>query len=305
MKASPRDWLLLACLGLIWGASFPTTRVATEAFEPLSLAALRLVIGAAALGFVLIMRGEWLPPLSERRFWLFAIGGAIFTNAAPFTLLSWAQRHVDSGLAGVAVATVPLFVLPLAHVFVAGERMTWRKIVGFLIGFTGIVVLIGPDVLAGIGGEATIALAQLACIATAFCYASGSIIAKKAPQLGLLRFGAASLILAALMMTPAALIAEGAPDITASTSGLIAVLYLGLIPTGLATVFLLTVINSAGPSFLSLVNYQVPIWAVIFGATFLGERVGWELGAALLLIFVGLAIGQGLVGMRRRGHAQG
>ncbi|MEM6904361.1 MAG: DMT family transporter [Pseudomonadota bacterium] len=304
MKASPRDWFLLATLGVIWGAAFPVTRVAVVDFEPFTLTAGRLAIGALALAVVLALRGEGLPGLRERRFWLFAIGAAVMTNALPFTLLSWAQRHVDASFAGVAVATVPLFVLPLAHVFVAGERMSLRKVLGFLLGFVGIVVLIGPDLSAFEVASPVLVLAQIACLGVAFCYASGSIIAKLAPQLGLLRFACASLVLATAMSLPLALVAEGLPA-SPSLEGLAAMAYLGLVPTGLAQVLLLSVIASAGPSFLSLVNYQVPVWAVLGSVIFLGEALNPRLGLALAIIFAGLAISQNLVGLRRGGHARG
>ncbi|MEL6479235.1 MAG: DMT family transporter [Pseudomonadota bacterium] len=304
MKATPRDWMMLAALGLIWGAAFPVTGVATEDFGTLTLSATRLLIGALALLAVLVIRRVSLPALSERRFWAFALAAGIVTNALPFTLLSWAQRHVDAGFAGVAVATVPLFVLPLAHVFVEGERMTWRKVMGFGLGFVGIVVLIGPQVLAGLGGSVVLILAQLACLGTAFCYASGSIIAKRAPQLGLLQFGAAGLLLGAAIALPLALMAEGMPALP-SARGAVAMLYLGLVPTGVATILLLAVIASAGPSFLSLVNYQVPVWAVLLSVVFLGEAPSARLGLALVIIFLGLAVSQGMVGLRRGGHARG
>lgn len=305
MKATLKDWLLLAALGLIWGAAFPATRLATADFAPLTLAGLRLGIGALALGCVLLISRQALPALSERRFWVFALGAAIMTNSMPFTLLSWAQRHIDSGFAGVAVATVPLFVLPMAHLLIPGETMTWRKTIGFLLGFVGIVILIGPDVLSGIGANATLLLAQLACLGTAFCYASGSILAKRAPDRGLLPFGAAALILAACISLPLALVVEGLPTTAPSLPGLASIVYLGLVPTGLAMVMLLMVIASAGPSFLSMVNYQVPIWAVLFGVLFLAEEPSSRLWIAMAVIFFGLAISQGLVGLRRGGHARG
>ncbi|MBY8974931.1 DMT family transporter [Rhodobacteraceae bacterium NNCM2] len=308
MKATPRDWFLLCSLGLIWGASFMATSIATRDFDVLMLTAFRLTIGAIALSVLLVLRGEWLPGFStgqERRFWLFALASAMVTNAFPFTFLSFAQRYVDSSFAGVSVASVPLFVLPMAHFLVPGEVMTWRRTIGFLLGFVGILVLLGFETLLEIGGNATMMLAQLACVATAFCYASGSIIAKRAPNLGLIRFGAAALILGALIVMPAALLIEGVPPALPSPLGMAAIAYLGLVPTGLAMVMLLMVIASAGPSFMSLVNYQVPVWAVLFGVLLLGEEPSPRLGIAVVLIFAGLAISQGLVGLRRGGHARG
>jgi drug/metabolite transporter (DMT)-like permease len=123
--------------------------------------------------------------------------------------------------------------------------------------------------------------------------------------MGHLRFGAAALTLAACMALPVAVAVEEPFGTVPGWQAAAALLYLGLVPTALATLMLLTVINSAGPGFFSLVNYQVPVWAVIFGAAVWGEEPGPRLALALVLIAAGLAIAQGLVGLRRGGHARG
>ena len=309
MQATPRDWALLIGLGMIWGASFMATKVATGDFTPLSLAGLRVTLAAATLALVLRLNGQWLPGIAtgqERLFWLAATGMAFFSNALPFTALAWGQRHIDSGLAGVFMATVPLFVLPLGARFVPGERLTARKAGGFVLGFAGVLVLIGPAALAGLGtGPPLALLAQGACLAAAFGYASGSIVSKRAPQMGLLRFGTAGLILAACMTLPAAFVLEDPRAAAPGWASLAALVYLGLVPTALATLMLLTVIGSAGPGFLSLVNYLVPVWAVVFGWAVLGETPSPRLGLALVLIMAGLALAQARLGLRRGGHARG
>lgn len=300
---------MLLALGVIWGAAFMATKIATGDFGPFSLAGLRLGIAAVVLSLVLVSRGERLPGLAsrdERWFWAAALAVAILSNSLPFGLLAWAQRHIDSGLAGVFMATVPLFVLPLGHFFVPGETMTMRKLAGFGLGFVGILVLIGPDALSGLGGGGGLGLlAQAACLGTAMGYASGSIVAKRAPPLGLLRFGTAALILAATISLPLAFLMEEPLSSIPSTEGALSILYLGLVPTALATLLLLSVIGSAGPGFLSLVNYQVPVWAVLFGALLLGESPSPRLGIALALILTGLALAQGVLGLRRGAHARG
>jgi len=309
MAATARDWGLLTALGMIWGASFMSTKVATADFTPLTLSGLRLTLAAATLAAVLRASGAWLPGFAtrqERLFWLAAAGVAFFSNAMPFTMLAWGQRHIDSGLAGVFMATVPLFVLPLGAWFVPGEALSLRKAAGFLLGFAGVLVLIGPAALAGLGtGPALTLLAQGACLAAAFGYAAGSILSKRAPQLGLLRFAAASLILAAAMTLPMAVLLEAPLASRPTLWGTLALAYLGLVPTALAMVMLLSVIGSAGPGFLSMVNYQVPVWAVLFGAVVLGEVPSPRLGLALVLILAGLGIAQNLLGLRRGGHARG
>jgi drug/metabolite transporter (DMT)-like permease len=135
-------WLLLALLGLIWGASFLGVAKALTGFGPFWVSAIRISLAAAILLAVTFASGQGLPPGGSahgRRIWLCAAGMAVFSNALPFTLLSWGQSHVSSGYAGITMAVVPLLVLPLAHVFVPGERMTPRKAAGFAVGFAGVV----------------------------------------------------------------------------------------------------------------------------------------------------------------------
>jgi drug/metabolite transporter (DMT)-like permease len=310
MRPTPRDWLLLAGLGFVWGASFMATKIATADFPPLTLAGGRLAVAAATLLAVLALRGGGLPGFAsaeERGFWRHAVAVAFLSNALPFSLLAWGQRHIDSSLAGVLMATVPLFVLPLAHQFVPGERMTRRRIAGFALGFAGVVVLVGPAATAALSGPADgpAALAVGACLATALCYASGSIVAKRAPQLGLVRFAAAALMIATAMVVPLAFALESPLSLRPSAETAAAVVYLGLVPTALATVMVLTLIRSAGPGFYTTVNYQIPLWSVVLGALALGESPEPRLGLALVLILAGVAVAQNLVGLRRGGHARG
>ncbi len=309
MTPTPRDWLLLFGLGVIWGAAFMATKLATADFAPLTIAGLRLGVAAITLTTVMWLRGSRFPGVTtprERTFWLAALAVGILANVVPFTTLSWAQRHIDSGLAAVLMTTMPLIILPLGHFFVPGERITLRRVIGFLIGFAGVGVLIGPDAFRSLGAGGSVAvLAQVSCFLAAFGYASGSIVAKLAPQLGPVRFGAASLILAALIAVPLALALESPFALAPSLTGMAAVFYLGLVPTALATVMLLTVIGTAGPSFLSLVNYQVPLWAVVFGVTFLGETPSPRLGIALVMMLLALTVAQSRLGLRRGGHVKG
>ena len=309
MTPTRRDWVLLFGLGVIWGAAFMATKLATVDFAPLSIAGLRLGIAAVTLTTVMLLRGSRFPGFAtplERKFWLAALAVGILANVIPFTTLSWAQRHIDSGLAGVLMTTMPLVILPLGHFLVPGEQITLRKLIGFLIGFAGVGVLIGPDVFLSIGSGSSVALlAQASCLVVVLGYATGAIIAKRAPQVGPLRFGSAVLILASLIAVPLALMLESPFSVAPSLTGMAAILYLGLVPTALATVLLMTLIGSAGPGFLSMVNYQVPLWAVVFGVVFLGETPSPRLGVALVMILFALAVAQSRLGLRRGGHVKG
>lgn len=296
---TPLAWLLLLLLGLTWGGSFLGIATALTGFGPLTIAAARIGIAAVILTGIALVSGAGLPPWSThvgRRIWLHCLGMGVCSNTLPFALLSWGQQRVSSGFAGITMAVVPLLVLPLAHVFVPGERMTPRKAAGFAIGFFGVVLLIGQG---GEGGAEAVGLARLACVAASCSYAVGAIITRLAPPGPTVSFGAAGLLVAAAISIPLALGVEGWPA-SPPLPALVGVLYLGIFPTALATIALVYVVQSAGPSFMSLVNYQVPVWAVILGLVVLDEKLPPQFLGALGLILLGLAVSQLRVPRRRR-----
>lgn len=293
---TPLAWFLLVALGLIWGGSFLGIAKALTGFGPLGIAACRIGIAATILTGIVLATGQGLPPAGTatgRRIWLHCIGMGVFSNALPFALLAWGQERVSSGFAGISMAVVPLLVLPLAHVFVPGERLTLRKSAGFAVGFVGVALL----VLHGEGGSGeSAALGRLACVAASASYAIGAIVTRLAPPGPTVSFGAAALLVASCISIPLALLVEGWPA-SPPPAALLGVLYLGIFPTALATIALVYVVQSAGPSFMSLVNYQVPVWAVILGLVFLDEELPPQFLGALALILAGLAVSQ--LGRRR------
>lgn len=267
--------------------------IALEGVGPLTVVAARLCLGALFLIGLSFAVGVRLPRFSGAgagRLWLFILAMAVFSNAVPFAFLTWGQKVVPSGFAGVCMAVVPLFILPLAHVFVPGERMTLRRLVGFLTGTLGVMVLIGPGALASTGEDYE-ALAKLACVGAAGCYALGSIFTRLCPEVNRMSLATAVLLLAAVFFTPYALLTEGRPPMPESAS-FWSLLYLGILPTGVAQILLVQVIRDAGPVFMSLVNYQVPIWSVVFGAVVLNEALPTSLFLGLTLILAGVALSQ-------------
>lgn len=271
--------------------------VALEGVGPMTLAAGRVVIGGIALLLLALALGLPMPrPGSPegRRLLLFGIAMGALSNALPFVLISWGQQYVTSAFAGVSMAAVPLFVLALAHFLVPGEGLTPARIVGFLLGVAGVGLLVGGDALARGGGPLE-DLGRAACILAAASYAVGAIITRRCPPVNPIAIGAVALLAASGMLAPLALALEGVPvpgDIAPLAQ--LSLLYLGLAPTALGTLILVRVIRSAGPGFLTQVNYHVPLWAVVFGALLLGEAVTGTFAMALVLILSGLAVGQGL-----------
>ena len=282
------NWLRIAFIAMIWGSAFMVVRIALRDFEPLTLAAGRITIGAIALYGLMRWRGIALPSVKAIALWRVVLLVGLLSSAIPFALLSWGQQHVPSAFAGMTMAALPIFVLPLAYFFVPGERIFLRKLIGFGVGFVGAVLLIGTSGL-GLAEGPLETLARFACVAAAFCYACGSIATRQCPPINELALSTGSLILASVVLLPIALLVEGPPS-PPSISGLLAIGYLGLIPTALAFIIKVAVIRSAGPSFMTLTNYQVPVWSVLAGSVFLGETLPATLFVALALILLGVAI---------------
>ncbi|WP_299283345.1 DMT family transporter [uncultured Tateyamaria sp.] len=286
-----RSWLMVATLGLTWGATFLVTEIALRGITPFWLAAGRIGFAAVlmvaiwgALGFRLFAT----PPPRDARIALAAIGG--FSTAIPFMLLAWGQQYTTGGFAGVSMASVALIVLPLAHFLVPGERMTWRRTLGFVIGFVGVCILIGGQAFES-SGQALETAGRLACVSAACCYGISSILMRRLPAVDPIGLSTVLLLIAACITVPLALIVEGWPPLP-DTQTLVVIACLGLIPTAAANMLRVLVIRSAGPVFMSITNYQVPLWSVLLGAWLLNEPLPPSLLSAMVLILIGVGLSQ-------------
>lgn len=281
-------WLLLFALVAMWGSSFLLTKIAVGSLAPAQVVTGRLVLAALVLAVVAVVLGRGMP--RGGRAWLHLGLMAVVGNVLPFMLITWGQQRVDSGLAGILMAVMPLATLVLAHFFVDGERLRRNRIIGFLIGFVGIVVLVGPQALVQLGGSGEILVAQLAILGGAFAYAVNTILARHRPAADVWITSAAVLGFAALLSMPMSAPLGVPADVP--QGALMAVATLGLVSTAAATVGYFRLVTLAGPTFLSQINYLIPLWAVGMGMLFLGERPQWNAVAALLLILAGIAFAQ-------------
>lgn len=292
--AGPLAWGLLLLLGVIWGSSFMLTKIAVRDLPPLTLAALRLCLAAGLIIAASRAARARAPRLSgDGRLWRFALASAVLGNVLPFWMVSWSQLHIASALTGLLMAPMPLISLLLAHLLIAGERMTPARVIGFLTGLSGVALLIGTEAASGLGAGGGVALlAQIASIGAMLCYALNGIVLKRAAAPDPLGISAAILGLAAAMALPLALWLER-PDLGAvPAQAWLLVAALGLGATALAQIVLMKILSLAGPPFLASVNYQVPLWAAVFGLVFLGEALPGAFWPALGLILAGLAIAQ-------------
>ena len=285
-----QDWLWLAILVALWGSAFALISVSLRDFTPLQVVTSRLWIGAAVM--LVLMRGRRQGIPRDGRTWLFFLTMAILGNALPFFLIAWGQQAVTSGVTGILMAIMPLLVLLLAHFFVPGEKMTLPRVIGFVLGFVGIVMLIGPAALGEFEGQGAVFWSQLAILSGAACYAVNLIVARRAPRLDPVMTAAWVLLLSALLATTALWI-DGDPLPDAPTLiPLVALIALGVLSTGVATAVYFRIVSRAGATFLSLINYLIPIFAVLVGALFLSERLPARSFFALAIILVGVIISQ-------------
>jgi drug/metabolite transporter (DMT)-like permease len=282
-KPALLNWALLMGLVALWGTSFLVISISVETVDPISIVFYRLVLGALVLALVVFARGQKFP--RSARIWGGFLLMAIAGNALPFFLITWGQQTIDSGVAGMIMAIMPLMTMLFAHYLVKGETLNRYKIIGFIMGITGVTLLLGPV----FEGGARALLSGLAIFTAATCYAVNAILIKRLPRFSPMVGACGVLIMASLVILPIWLIM--APDNNnISEDSMLAVIWLGIGPTGIATIILFSVIDRAGPTFLSTINYLVPVVAFLCGAWLLSEPASWHHFVALGTILSGIAI---------------
>lgn len=284
---SPRDWALLLTLSVLWGGSFFFVKVALVDLPPLTVVLARVTIAAATLLVFVRATGQAWP--RGRKAWWTLLVMAILNNLIPFSLIFSGQTVIPSGLAAILNATTPLFTVVVMHLFTADEKATPPKVAGLLLGFAGVVVLIGPAVT---GALDTPVWALLACLAAALSYGFSGLWGRRFKPLGIepavIAWGQVSLTM--LMMLPIVALVDR-PWTLAMPGGttILALLGLGILSTALAYVLFFKILASAGPTNLMLVTFLIPVSAILLGSLVLGERLAWTHAVGMTLIGLGLA----------------
>ena len=293
-RATRSDWLLFGALGIMWGSSYLFIKLGVESFGTFTLIALRLLIGATLLWIVLRLRHVPLP--RERRVYGHLLVMACINIAIPFTLITWAEQSVDSALAAIIAATVPLFVIVIAPAFLPDEPIRVNGVIGLLIGFVGIVILVSPG-LTSVGGDPA---GELALLGASLAYAIGNIYNRRNVR------GLPPLIPAVFQVTFALLIVgvialvvehpwEARPDAQAVFS----VVWLGIFGSGLAYVAYFRLLGRWGATRTSLVAYLLPIVGIVLGFLVLQESIDSTLVLGTGLVIAGVAVVNARWGRRR------
>lgn len=286
LQAAPglRDYLLLAALALMWGAAFLLIKIAVATVPPFTIVASRLLIGTVLMLAYVLAMGDRLP--STPGTWiLFAFIG-LLGNVIPFALIGWAEMRIDSSLAAIIVATVPLFTVILAHVFIDDEPLSLRRLLGVCLGLVGVVVLVGWDALAGLG--ATV-LSQLAIVGAALSYACTNILARRAVTGSSGSASAAALVCALALSLPFSVGLDQPWEIRPSSESVWAIIGLGVMSTTLAYIVYFRLVRTVGATFVSFVNYLIPPIGVGLGIVIAGETPTVRSLIALLIILAGIA----------------
>lgn len=284
---TPTEWALLLFLSLLWGGSFFFNAVAVAALPPFTVVAARVLLGAAFLYLVLRATGGRLP--ADRENWRsFAVMG-VLNNVVPFSLIVWGQSHIASGLASILNATTPFFTVLVAHWLTHDERMTPLRVAGIVVGFLGVVVMIGTDALQEAGAHL---LAEFAVLVASVSYAVSVVYGRRFSRRGLAPLATATgqISASAAMMVPLALLVD--QPWTLPVPGLQvwgALLGLGALSTALAYVIYYRILATAGSVNLMLVTLLIPVSAVLLGALFLGERLSPNHFLGMAAIAAGLA----------------
>jgi drug/metabolite transporter (DMT)-like permease len=280
------EWAMLIALSILWGGSFLFNGIAVKELPPLIIVAAR--VGLAALVLLLVMRiaGQAMP--RDRRVWgaFFMMG--ILNNILPFSLIVWGQTQIASGLASILNATTPLFTVLVAHMLTTDEKMTPNRVAGVIIGFAGVAIMIGPNVLSGLGSNV---VAQFAILGAAISYSLAGIFGRRFRQMGVSPMATATgqVTASSIILVPVALIVNQPWLLPMpGVATWLALAGLAVLSSALAYILFFRILASAGATNLALVTFLIPVSAILLGTVILGERLELAHFAGMALIVAGL-----------------
>jgi drug/metabolite transporter (DMT)-like permease len=286
----------IAALALLWGASYMFIKVAVREYEPAAMIMFRLIVASGLLAGVFVaQRGLGRAFADIRELGWQGLGVGIANGAIPFTLIAWGEKHIDSGVAAIANATVPIFVVLLAIRWHPSEAVRGMRLGGILLGLVGVGVLAGVHPGGGWWGVA----GTLAVVVASLSYAAAGLWGQRLVT----ETNGFALATAAMIGATLAIIPFGVAQLPSHVPGWKetgSVLALAVLGTAVAQILNFRVLRSDGATRLSLVTYLLPVTALFYGATLLGESVTVEELIGMILILGGVALGSGAVRLPRR-----
>ncbi|MEM9764839.1 MAG: DMT family transporter [Pseudomonadota bacterium] len=299
MQITNAAWAMLFALSVLWGGAFFFVEVAVAVLPPFVVVWLRVALAALALFAFCWATGRRMP--GTREAWVALAVMGLLNNVIPFSLITWGQTEIESGLASIINAMTPVSAVLLAHFFTEDEKLTGARAAGVGLGILGVTVLIGWDVLAGLGGAV---LGQLAVLAATISYGFSSLWGRRFRAIGLdpVVTATGQVTCSSILLLPALLLSQPWTlpfpgwDVVGSLIGL------AVLATALAYILFFRILAIAGAGNVMLVTLLIPPSAILLGWAILGERLGPQHFAGFAIIGLGLLFldGRVLAAMRQR-----
>ncbi len=280
----PLDFFLLTLLALIWASAFFNIKIATYSYGPTTIAFLRVFFGSIPLLVICFFKKIKIEAFSKDWFWFAAIG---FINLVlPFFLIAYGIKNVQSNLAAILMASTPLSATILAHLFIKNEKINLLKLVGILLGFSGIIFLFTDKILFS---ENNIWSALIILLASTF-YVMGGVLTLKISNKSNENVTTSIMIWATIFLLPLSLFFEQPWNLTPSLDSTISLIYLGIFATGIAWLLRFYILKKNGLVFQAQVAYLIPIFGVILGFLILNEAITSKVIISLIAVIIGISL---------------
>jgi len=288
MNLFKTNWFLLILLSAIWGGAFTLNKIALDLYTPEVIVAGRLIVGSAFL-IVLIyfIYKRFSVNLSQLNYYLFM---SLVGIVIPFIAIINGQRNIDSAMAGILMATMPITTILLSHFFLVDEKINQQKFIGFLISFFGVFILIYREDLFVNNSFSTTLISQLQVMLGSTLYSIAAIYGKKYKMTDPVSASTGTILFATFFMLIYLIFID---DSNVSISILLVnynILLLGILCTAIATIIYFQILQTAGASFLSIMNFLIPLWAILFGIVILNDAFSWNYILGLIIILAGIKL---------------
>ena len=298
MKMDAFDWVMLITLATVWGGSFLFNAILVAELPVITIVAIRVTVAALALWGFARVTGRKIPTTPQVWGALLILG--VLNNAIPFSLIVQGQTQITSGLASILNATTPLFTILVAGFFLTDERFSILRVLGVIVGFSGVILMVGPEAIGGLGADFW---AQLCALGAALSYGFASVFGRRFRELNVdpVMVATGQVTMSSLVLWPIALWIDGPQDILGLSFNAAASMFgLAVLCTSFAYIVYFLILERAGATNISLVTFLVPISAIILGVLVLGESIFIKEIIGMTLIGLGLAIIDGRLFQRLR-----
>ena len=276
------DYILLSILSLIWASAFFNIKIATYSYGPLTVAFLRIFLGAILIVIICFLKNIKIEAFSKDWYWFAIIG---FVNLViPFFLIAYGVQKIQSNLAAILMSTTPLSSTILGHFYTKNEKFNFVKTIGILIGFAGIIYLFSDNILINENNF----LSAILILLGSTCYVIGGVLTLKISKKRNENVTGSILIWATLILLPLTFIIELPSQIIPSFNSSVSVIYLGIVPTGIAWLLRFRILKKNGLIFQSQVSYLIPIFGIFLGYVFLKELITYKVLISLIAVVIGI-----------------